>query len=151
MTAVAPWMLALLLLALLPGMACVELPRSFEPVDLDHARELLASGNVAVVDALAVGVRDPGRLPGGIRWRVATDGSIGKLDATPEVPGGPVLIVATTPQIAHRSAASLARAGNHTVYVFIPGSAEERSRLRGALLARSHDDTSQEARRGEGS
>ena len=142
---------ALAILALLMGTGCVELPRGFEPVELERARELLAKGEVAVVDALAVGVPDPGRLPGGIRWRVAADASIGKLDGTPEVPSGPVLVVSPTAEVAHRSAASLAREGNHTVYVFIPGSAEERSRLRGALLARFHDDSGQEARRGEGS
>lgn len=146
MTAVAPAILALLI-----GTGCMEPLRSFEPVELDRARRLLVEEGITIVDALAVGVRDPGRLPGGIRWRVASDGSLGKLDGTPEVPGGPVLVVAGTTRVAHRSAASLARKGNHPVYVFIPESAEERSHLHGALLARLHDDSGQEARRGEGS
>jgi hypothetical protein len=113
----------------------LELPRGFERVSLERARGLLTGGRVAVVDALEVGTRDPGQVPGGIRWRVGQDGSIQTLEGTPDVPGGGVLVIASSDAVGYRSAARLSRAGNRPVYVFIPETLEERSMLASAGLA----------------
>jgi hypothetical protein len=126
-------------------LGCGGAPRTFSHVSLERARELLASSGISIVDALEVGVRDPGRLPGGIRWRVDRSGAIGTPEGTPQVPEGPVLVVATSPEVAYRSAAVLARSGNRSVYVFIAGSQEERSTLVATLLP------DEEVKLGEGS
>lgn len=116
----------------LASTACWELPARFWEVSLREANDLLRDPEVAIVDVLAHGERASQRLPRGIRWRLAG----GRWLARPEVPAGPVLVVAATERAARRSAAELARSGSHRpVYLFVPGSDEERGALQAAALA----------------
>jgi hypothetical protein len=136
---------AALLSPVLLVLACGGAPRTFSHVSLERARELAGGSDVSIVDVLEAGVRDPGRLPRGIRWRVDRSGAIGTAEGTADVPEGDVLVVATSPEVAYRSAAVLARSGNRSVYVFIAGSQEERSTLVATLLP------DEEVKLGEGS
>ena len=127
--------LALAALAALGSLAC-EPPPSFAEVELDDARRLLREPDVAVVDAVG-GARHSLRvLPGAVRWTLTQS------PATPpdEIPSGPVLVVGASRPVGHRSAAALARAGNHPVYMFIPRDADERSSLY-ALALQSEETT----------
>lgn len=106
-------------------LACSPLPPSFEEVSLAAARELLGDPQISLIDVLARENAEGDALPGGFRWDLGQD-------AAPDprgLPAGAVLVIASNRPTAHRSAAALARAGNHPVFVFIPRNAEERSSL----------------------
>lgn len=111
-------------LAIVAG-ACVDPPPSFRLVGLDEARELIGSGHVELVEAFSAEDRSHSVIPGGIRWRL----SPGSPAEPPEIPAGPVLVVADRPPLGFRAAAALARTRNGEVYVIITDSAEERGTL----------------------
>ncbi len=117
-------------------------PISFEVISLERARSLVANSRITLLDVVSDKADQPGPLPGGVRWRLST-GEIALPDAVSD--GSGVLVVGSSSQVAHRSAAALARAGNHPVFVFIPRDADERSRL--YAVARK----TEEAPRGEDS
>jgi hypothetical protein len=110
---------------LLLTLACSQLPPSFEEVPLETARELLGDPRISLIDAVAGQAAEGSALPGGFRWDLGE----GSEPAPRGLPTGGVLVVASNRPTAHRSAAALARAGNHPVLVFIPRNAEERSSL----------------------
>ncbi len=112
-------------LGLCLALAC-ELPISFEIITLERVRAVLVDPAITLVDVVDDGVDPPGALPGGLRWRVSP-GDL-ELPARLSHEGG-VLVIGSDLGVAQRSAAALARAGNHPVYVFIPRDAAERSTL----------------------
>jgi hypothetical protein len=129
---------ALLLVALLAG--CGEAPRSFREATLPEASELLRDPSIRVVEALD----GPGRGFGtarGLRWRL----DVGPPGGQPEVGDGPVLVLGSSQDAAHRSAAALARSGHRPVWVFVPETDGERAALAAAPLE------AKEKTRGEGS
>ncbi len=107
------------------AIACLDAPPSFRLVGLDRARELLRSGSVTLLEALASGEAAGPKLPGAIVWRLQPDA---RADM-PELPSGPVLVIASSQSLAYRAAADLARDGNRTVHVLITASAAERGTL----------------------
>lgn len=114
-----------LTVSLLWILACVDAPRSFELVSIEAARELVEAGRVPVVDAFVADQGIPERVPGGLRWPLRADRPL----TPPALPAGEVLVIASGQGVAYRSAAALARQGNHPVYVFIPENAAERRTL----------------------
>jgi hypothetical protein len=104
--------------------ACSPPPPSYQLVSLAEARRLLGERSVALVDAVAAGATvDPSS---GVLWEIDAGGPV----VPPQLdPARPVLIVASSEPVAHRSAAALARAGARGVTVCIARSAEERSSL----------------------
>ena len=119
-----------LLVGLALALGC-HAPVSFEMISLERARALVESHDLTLLDVVSDGAKPPVRLPGGVRWRVSS-GDLALPRSVSE--GGGVLIVGSDQHVAHRSAAALARAGNHPVYVFIPRDAEERSSLYAVAL-----------------
>ena len=117
--------LAYLLSCAFLAWGCLEPPPSFRLVALEDARALLHAGGVAIVEAVAED--DPPRapLPGEILWRLPEK----RAALPPEVPPGPVLVVASSQVLAYRAAAALARSRNEVVHVLITASAEERGTL----------------------
>ena len=112
--------LAAVLLLLL---ACLEPPPSFARVDAEAARKLLVDARVVLVSAL--GPDEDAPVGGGVRWRLGEDPVA--LESPPEdLPAGDLLIVASRIELGTRLAAALARPRNRLVWLFIPGSAEER-------------------------
>jgi hypothetical protein len=129
---------ALLLVALLAG--CGESPRSFREATLPETERLLRDPSVRVVEA----IERPGRGFGtarGLRWRLDVAPPAGQ----PEVADGPVLVLGTSRDAGHRSAAALARSGHRPVWVFVPETDQERAALTAAPLE------AKEKTRGEGS
>ncbi len=121
-----------LLGGVLLGTACLELPRHFTPVSLEEANALVADPGVTVVEAVTGGSLRDAALPGAIRWQLQDSW------LSEPVPPGAVLVVGSSQSAAYRAAADLARGGNRTVSVFVPGSQEERSRLY-AVASRSKE------------
>jgi len=103
--------------------ACGQLEASFRRVELAEARDLVRAG-IQVVDASGPAERPP-RLPGGTPWQLEPTGP----DAPPDLPDGPVLVVSGDEALGFRGAAALARNRNHTIYLLITASAEERGTL----------------------
>ncbi len=98
--AVAAGLLPFLLLSCHP-------PISFEVIPLERARSLVADPSITLLDVVSDKADQPGPLPGGVRWRLSA-GEIELPDAVSE--GSGVLVVGSSSQVAHRSAAALARA-----------------------------------------
>lgn len=116
----APW----LLVAWTALSGCPELPASFARVDAEAARELLARDRAQWVSAIAQD--DPAPAAGGPTWRVPADAPL-ELDAAPDdLPDGDLLVVAQDAELGMRLAAALARPRNRRIWLYIPGSAEER-------------------------
>ncbi len=104
---------------------CLEPPPSFRLLALEDARALVHAGGVAIVEAIAEDDPPGAPLPGEILWRVPEK----RAALPPEVPPGPVLVVASSQLLAYRAAAALARSRNDVVHVLITASAEERGTL----------------------
>ena len=102
------------------ALACGE-PRAFRVVSVDDARSLLLTPGASVIDTGG----EPDAIPGGIPYSVPEVGDSVAL----ELPPGPVLVVASSHASGLRTAAALTRAGNRSVVLFIPASAEERQSL----------------------
>jgi hypothetical protein len=111
--------LSLLLLA-----ACPEPPASFTRVDAEAARELLAGGRAELVTL--VEASSPAPRDGGWVWRLEPGAAVEIESAPSGLPDGPLLVVAPNEPLGMRLAAALARPRNRDVWLFIPGSAEER-------------------------
>jgi hypothetical protein len=137
-----------------PGLAlaailfgCTDTGPSYTRIEVEKGRALLARGSIAIVDAESAAASEPFSphevIHGVIRWGVSDRGP---MQAPPELSAAvAVLVVGGREAIAHRAAASLARRGNHPVYVFIPRDANERVSL--YAVARQ----TKEASRGEDS
>jgi len=114
--------------ALLP-MACglvacgLEGPASFREVDLEGARAW--AENATLVEAVEPGT-EPAPPSPILRWELG--------GAPPEIPDGPVLVVAASASLGYRSAAALARSGNPSVGLVIVDDAEDRRGLYGRAL-----------------
>ena len=70
--------------------ACVDPPPSFRLVGIETARELVRDRRASLVEVYE---QDSASLPAfrGVRWRVTPD----RVPAPPELPDGPVLVIAT--------------------------------------------------------
>ena len=104
--------------------ACVDPPPSFRLVGIETARELVRDRRASLVEVYE---QDSASLPAfrGVRWRVTPD----RVPAPPELPDGPVLVIASVQAAGYRAAAALARERNREVYVLITASAEEMGTL----------------------
>jgi hypothetical protein len=129
---------ALLLAALLAG--CGDRPRSFREAGLPETERLLRDPSIRVVEALEGPARGFGTARG-LRWRLDVPPPGGQ----PQVADGPVLVLGSSRDAGHRSAAALARAGHRPVWVFVPQTEEERAALAAPALE------AKEKTRGEGS
>jgi hypothetical protein len=126
---VAVWAGAALLVGLT---ACKGPPRQFRVVSLGEAERHLRSGRYTLVEAAV----DPNEAAGGgtgeIHWQLPS----GKAAALPDLPPGPLLIVAATPGVGHRSAAAAARFRQAEILLFVPESAREMRTLYAPLAAK---------------
>ena len=104
--------------------ACWAPPPSFRLVEIGAARELLRTRHASLVEAYE---EQSPTLPAfrGVRWLLPP----GRAPEPPELPDGPVLVVASKQTTGYRAAAALARERNREVYVLITASAEERGTL----------------------
>ena len=107
------------------GAGCLEPPASFERIGLERARELVAAREVTVVEAIGEHEKAGPELRAGVLWRL----SDARPAEPPEIPDGPVLVVASNQSLAYRAAAHLARSRNREVRVLITASAEDRGTL----------------------
>lgn len=105
--------------------ACADSPASFDRIELSQARELVRSGAVLVIDAVAAEDARQPAPPNGMLWELSGEAT----PELPELPEGAVLIVAASESTGFRGAAALARVRNAPIYLVITGSAEERGRL----------------------
>jgi hypothetical protein len=105
--------------------SCGQTPPSYRVVSLGEARTLIEQPGMALIDAIGAQAEAPRPLASGVRWRLER----GALIPPEELAAGAVLVVASDERTGHRSAAALARRQFHPVYVYIPRSAEDRSRL----------------------
>lgn len=133
-----------------PGLAlaaallgCTDAGPSYTRIEIERSRALLESDDVAIVDATSGATAEPEPLPGSTRWILPERGPAPEPEGLPTT--GAVLVVGNTDAVAHRAAATMARRGNHPVYVFIPRDANERVSL--YAVARQ----TKEASRGEDS
>lgn len=104
--------------------ACAEPPPSFRLVEIEAARQLILARHALLVEAYE---EQSPTLPSfrGVRWLLPP----GRAPEPPELPDGPVLVVASKQTAGYRAAAALARERNREVYVLITSSAEERGTL----------------------
>jgi len=102
---------------------CGDRPASFAEIDLHTAGELAERMTLVEVVASSAAAT----LPSGpaIVWEVEADAPV----APPDLPRGPVLIVAPSSSVGYRCAAALARSGNLEVRLVIVGNAEDRHTL----------------------
>lgn len=110
--------------------ACSQPSRSFAVVGVAEARELLAQGQLTLVDAVPESPPWPEPLPGAVRWRVPDYVP----PQPPELPEAGVLVIGASAKLAYRSAAALVRSGNRPVYLCIPTDVDERSSLHSVAL-----------------
>lgn len=115
--------------------ACVDPPPSFRLVGIETARELVRDRRASLVEVYE---QDSASLPAfrGVRWRVTPD----RVPAPPELPDGPVLVIASVQTAGYRAAAALARERNREVYVLITASAEEMGTLYALDPQQQEDD-----------
>ncbi len=112
-------------LVLLAG--CPEPPASFQQVDAEAARELLTGGRAELVSVVEGGKAAP---PGAsVQWQIERGVPVKLESAPPGLPSGGLLLVASDAELGMRLAAALARPRNREVWLFIPGSAEERQSI----------------------
>jgi len=105
--------------------SCGDTPPSYRVVSLGEASSLIEQPGIALIDAVGVQGEPPAPLASGVRWQLER----GALTPPENLTAGAVLVVASDERTGHRSAAALARSQFHPVYVYIPRSAEDRSRL----------------------
>jgi hypothetical protein len=112
---------------------CDDPPNQFRVVALEEAKLVLRGGQHAVVEAVADPAADETSDPAlAMHWELPL-GTHTELSALPE---GPLLIVAPSRRVGHRSAATAARARGGDVLLFIAESAEQRRTLYAPLAAK---------------
>ncbi len=116
------WLLALLI-PVAAGSACIEAPPSFESITLERAHLLLLDGATVLVEV--AGPEQPTAIArsGSYRWELGEAGG-----GPPELPDGPVLLLARRPETGHRAAGLLARK-RRGVFLLVSDNAEDRRRL----------------------